>query len=110
MPKLLCPCGYIHDLSPIPDAGWITVRDVDDEALQGAWQLLNEISGESLPPNDHPRIDEYDRAMRQTADLRGLLYECPQCGVLLWRKPGAEEFRTFKPTDSDSDEYWRNIH
>jgi hypothetical protein len=101
MPKLSCPCGFVHDLSPIPDAGWITVRDADDEALQDAWQLLNEISSETLPPNDHPRIEEFDRAMSQTGVLTGRLYECSQCGTLLWRKPGAEEYRAFKPVDLD---------
>ena len=31
MPKLPCPCGYVHDLTPVPDGGWITVRDRDYE-------------------------------------------------------------------------------
>jgi hypothetical protein len=29
VPKLVCPCGFVHDLSPIPDDGWVTVRDRD---------------------------------------------------------------------------------
>ena len=33
MPKVACPCGYVHDLSPIPDDGWLVVRDHDYEAL-----------------------------------------------------------------------------
>ena len=34
MPKLLCPCGFIHDLSPIPDDGWITIRNRNYEEFQ----------------------------------------------------------------------------
>jgi hypothetical protein len=29
MPKLGCPCGFIHDLTPIPDDGWVTIPDAD---------------------------------------------------------------------------------
>src|SRR5687767_2515963 len=36
MPKLRCPCGFVHDLSPIPDDGWVTVRDRDYEGLLAA--------------------------------------------------------------------------
>ena len=36
MPKVLCPCGFVHDLSPIPDDGWVTVKDRDYESLVAA--------------------------------------------------------------------------
>ncbi len=31
MPKIRCTCGYVHDLSPIPDKGFVVVRDEDVE-------------------------------------------------------------------------------
>jgi hypothetical protein len=70
MPKLRCPCGFIHDLTPIPDSGWRTYLDVDSEKDCGA------------------------RA-------EGLLYECPQCGRLMWRKPGNDQYETFTPERDD---------
>ena len=33
MPKLACPCGYVHDLSRIPDLGWVTIRDTSFEEV-----------------------------------------------------------------------------
>lgn len=32
MPKLACPCGFVHDLSTIPDDGWQVIRDADMDA------------------------------------------------------------------------------
>ena len=46
MPKLACPCGYVHNLSPIPDAGWIIVRDADCEALIAA-EVRSETCGDN---------------------------------------------------------------
>ncbi|KQO37017.1 hypothetical protein ASF19_20585 [Acidovorax sp. Leaf84] len=36
MPKLACPCGYVHNLSPIPDDGWVVLRDRDADARSQA--------------------------------------------------------------------------
>src|SRR5688572_9469574 len=93
MPKLACDCGFVHNLSPIPDDGWLTVRDRDYESLVDAQLALHEISGGTkVPSQDHPRSDEYDGAMARSVSLTGRLYECPRCGTLLWCKPGAREF------------------
>jgi hypothetical protein len=70
MPKLACPCGFVHDLTPIPDDGWVTFPDVDMEQ-----------------PEDRRR--------------RGLLYECPQCGRIMWKKPGSDRYDIFLPAESD---------
>src|SRR5262245_60339283 len=70
MPKLGCPCGFVHDLTAIPDAGWITTPDAD-------------MGG----PEDRKR--------------RGLLYECPQCGRIMWRKPDSDRYDVFLPAGSD---------
>jgi hypothetical protein len=34
---------------------------------------------------------------RRIDELTGTLYECPSCGRLLWRRPGAEEYRSYAP-------------
>jgi len=91
MPKLACPCGFVHNLSPIPDEGWITVRDAQYEELIDAEALRGSISGKSsLPSNDHPRVKEYDNASGVVLKLTGRMYECPECGRLMWEKPGAD--------------------
>ncbi len=82
MPKLVCRCGFVHDLSPIPDEGWITVRDVDYEALVAS-ERVEHSSGQSAPT--------------VFVRLAGLLYACPECGRLMWKKPGESEFRIFRP-------------
>lgn len=70
MPKLICPCGYMHDLSPIPDAGWITIGDDNYEALIAAEA--------AAAPHDQlsPGEGEPERTFTRMA---GLLYECPAC-------------------------------
>ena len=92
MPKLLCPCGYIHDLSPIPDAGWLTVRDADYEQLIGVETERAALSARVPPP-----VEECGPGDRRVGELHGLLYECPSCGRLLWRRPGDQEFRAYIP-------------
>ena len=93
MPKLVCRCGYVHDLSPIPDAGWITLRDSDYERVVAAEQQRATVSARS------PRASaaEYSDADRTVHDLTGLLYECPDCGRLLWMRPGSSDYETYAP-------------
>lgn len=38
-------------------------------------------------------------AMARAIGLRGLLYECPECGRLMWQPPGAEEFAIYHRDD-----------
>lgn len=81
MPKLKCPCGFLHDLTPIPDDGWKTVRDRDYEAMIAI---------------------EVDRAMNNDAEDRGvyqywgLLYDCPECGRIMWKKPHQKGFTIYR--------------
>jgi hypothetical protein len=81
MPKLVCPCGYAHDLSPIPDAGWIIVRDEDYEELVEAERRTT--GAEDSPSSAFVR-------------LTGLLYDCPECGRVMWQRPGEERFKTYR--------------
>jgi hypothetical protein len=87
MPKLGCPCGFIHDLSPIPDHGWLTIQDENYEAL---------IEAEAGRVAD-PSTSAADLADEKFRTMVGVLYECPKCGRLLWEKPEAEKFRCYLP-------------
>ncbi len=82
MPKLSCLCGFIHDLSPIPDDGWVTVLNRDYEALVEAERGL---------------AGGTDGGSRAFVRLTGLLYECPECGRIMWERPGEQSFRVFRP-------------
>ena len=84
MSKLMCPCGFVHNLSPIPDDGWLTIRDRDHDAL---------LPAESAPQPDSAEVS------RRTLELSGRLYECPQCGRLMWSLPGdrCTSFRIYRP-------------
>ncbi|MBK7395862.1 MAG: hypothetical protein IPJ34_06025 [Myxococcales bacterium] len=91
MPKLVCPCGYVHDLSPIPDDGWVLVRDRDYEALL-AWEARREALGKALPGSaDFDSLVEADAAVNELTERQ---YECPGCGRLA-RGNGAA-FRCFR--------------
>lgn len=80
MPKLVCPCGFVHDLSPIPDTGWITVRDTDYEEL---------IEGERGRPG------EPDLSIDVFVRLTGKIYDCPECHRVMWMKPGEKRFTAY---------------
>ena len=84
MPKLACPCGFVHNLSPIPDDGWRVVRDRDYETLIDA-----EVASAAV---------DRERGT-QRIDLWGRLYECPECGRLMWSAPGdrCTNFRVYRP-------------
>ena len=96
MPKLHCDCGYLHDLSPVPDAGWITVRDAEYEALLEAEATRDRLASSSTGRSGAVPA-ELSVADRRVHELTGRLYECPRCGMLLWEQPGAAEFRRFRP-------------
>jgi hypothetical protein len=93
MSKLWCRCGYGHDLAPIPDAGWLTVRDADYDRLLDAEHACDELVTRAGGTDSA----EFAAAERSVAELTGLLYECPRCGSLLWKPPGAADFRCYSP-------------
>jgi hypothetical protein len=97
MPKLACPCGHVHNLSPIPDEGWLTVKDADYEDLLSAHTIQKEISGTALPSNDHPHVKEWDKASDVIQSMTGRLYECPKCGCIMWQKPNYEYYEIYSP-------------
>lgn len=79
MPKLACRCGFVHNLSSIPDDGWVTVLDRDLEAFVDA--ELKACGNSDINAN--------------SIALTGSLYECPQCGRVMWAKPGERQFITY---------------
>jgi hypothetical protein len=69
---------------PIPDDGWLTIRDRDHDAL--------------LATDSTSQVDGVEVA-RRTLALAGRLYECPECGRLMWSLPGdgCTNFRIYHP-------------
>lgn len=84
MPKLVCPCGFVHNLSPIPDDGWLTIRDRDHDAIL---------------PDETAIQPSGAEVMQRTLEAAGRLYECPRCGRLMWSLPGdrCANFRVYRP-------------
>jgi hypothetical protein len=93
MSKLWCRCGYGHDLAPIPDAGWLTVRDADYDRLLDAEDLCDQLAARAGGTDSA----DFALAEQSVAELTGLLYECPRCGRVLWKPPGAGDFRCYAP-------------
>jgi hypothetical protein len=91
MLQLPCPCGLVHDLSVVPDDGWITVRDACYVSLLDAESVLAE---SAVDEEDEEWRAEADRAF---VDLTGRLYECPRCGRVMWQRDGEDEYRVFVP-------------
>ncbi|QDU86797.1 hypothetical protein Pla175_01490 [Pirellulimonas nuda] len=88
MPKLLCPCGYVHNLSPIPDDGWQTIPDTSFDDVLDA-----EIALQTLDETQTPfSTDTHQKHTQLIASNVGLLYECPKCLRIMWKKPLANEF------------------
>lgn len=85
MPKLACPCGFVHNLSPFPDDGWLTILDEAYEPLVEA-----EAHGDALDENMDTAAD---RIYRESV---GRLYECQKCTRIMWQKPNESVFRIFE--------------
>jgi hypothetical protein len=97
MPKLGCPCGYVHSLSPIPDDGWITIRDRDYESRREAEALFDQLCPEGDPQKQQDRISPLEMIRR----CKRSLYECPECGRILWESEDGAHFRCFRPDPID---------
>jgi hypothetical protein len=81
VPKLLCPCGYVHDLSPVPDDGFIVVRDREYDRLQEAESADERLGHPNL---ESPGWSALNKADALAVQLRERMYECPYCGRLMW--------------------------
>jgi hypothetical protein len=81
MPKLACRCGYVHNLSPIPDDGFQVLPD---------WATGKLLYTLETRPEDW-EIGE----LRRTALSR--LYDCPNCEAIMWDRAGDGHFTTYVP-------------
>jgi hypothetical protein len=100
LPKLVCPCGYVHDLSPIPDAGYVLVKDTDYEALIEAETTRIRLSEELRhDPRNQALLDEQTSCDRVVFQMIRRLYDCPQCGRLI--RLESDEYRTYVPESDD---------
>jgi len=68
-----CSSELGNCVPPIPDDGWITIRDKDYESLV---ELEARLSGGDKS------------VMMKLIVQQGRMYECPECGRLMWSLPG----------------------
>lgn len=94
MPKLACPCGFIHDLSPIPDDGWRAIRDKDLEAYFRHDRAYSE--GFDATKVEAER-EASDAGCSEKARMTTLLYDCPRCGRIMWRKERGGSYHIYLP-------------
>jgi len=95
-------CGFVHDLSPIPDNGWLSIRNWEYEEVIRAEKRVDEISNGLAPKGDSdPRESERGEMTRVIVSKTSLLYECPKCGRLMWQKPGDVKYCVYR-TDASS--------
>ena len=96
MPKLACPCGFVHNLSPIPDDGWRAIRDKDLEAYLRHERAYSDgfdaVEGS-------PARKASDIGGQELFRMETLLYECPQCGRIMWQKAHGEIYHIYLPED-----------
>lgn len=97
MPKLGCICGYVHDLSPIPDDGWVLVRDTDYEELLAVEARREALSGAR---EGTPNFDALIEADSRASALTHRMYECPECGRLA--RDEGDVFKFFAPEHPQS--------
>ena len=99
--KIPCPCGYVHRVTADVDGdwrGWVTIRDRDYMTVIDAEVRCRDIAGrEQMPQEDSPRYEEHTEQTWVIIDRSGQLLDCPACGPILWRRPGEEAHRVFRP-------------
>jgi hypothetical protein len=94
MPKLACPCGYVHNLSPVPDEGFRVVRDRDYDELIEAERVCEALWHAAEGTPEWETVGEKNRFIY---DAVSSLYECPECGRLMWERERGKPFRVFLP-------------
>jgi hypothetical protein len=97
MPKLRCPCGFVHGLSLIPDEGYEVIRNKDMDAFRTRLARIYEDDFGVNPVT--PKVEAMDLAWSEMLPLIGLLYDCPNCGRILWRKHQGQDYRSYAPED-----------
>ena len=97
MPKLLCPCGFVHNLSAIPDDGYVVVRNKDWDVYLDRQREYGD--GFHAVEGTTER-EASSRALQEIVQLNGLLYECPNCGRLMWHKKRGEDYQVYVRDDN----------
>jgi hypothetical protein len=91
MPKLACPCGFVHDLSSIPDDGWRVIRDKEFDSYFEQLHIFADGFNAQL---EAPAREASDRAFQHGPTV-GLLYDCPKCGRIIWRQRPDSEWKIY---------------
>lgn len=82
MPKLPCRCGYVHNLSQIPDDGF---------------QVFPDWATDKLLYTRDTRPEDWEVAeLRRTALAR--LYSCPNCEAVMWNRAMDGQYRIYVPS------------
>jgi hypothetical protein len=85
MPKLLCRCGFVHNMSPIPDRGYVVVLDEDYETLTKV-----EAERQRTDLHDANAEERLCALDREVSRLTARVYECPHCRRLAWLEKDGE--------------------
>jgi len=100
MAKLFCPCGHVFSNVGSPNDAMHVVRDRDMCSYSHhTWrtqQICEVERGGMLPDRGTEASELFHESLYASRDLEGELWECPQCGRLLFRRPGEESFRAFR--------------
>jgi predicted RNA-binding Zn-ribbon protein involved in translation (DUF1610 family) len=99
MPKIACSCGFVHDLTPAPDKGWVTIPDSAYDDLVEDHIQQHSIAGHGIPKTESIETDKWDACASRIARRTGRLFECPKCGRILWKKEGSDIYREFTPDE-----------
>ena len=87
-PYIECPCGFILTSATVAKNKWLTF---DDEQ----YKTLADIELQ-LHLNTLDRKNE-NLMIKQKRLQRGLLYECSNCGRIMWRKYGKGNYQIYSP-------------
>ena len=54
-----------------------------------------------LPPAGTPESEQFHESLYASQELEGCLWECPRCGCLLYRRPGEDRWRRYRPATDE---------
>jgi hypothetical protein len=111
MERPACRCGFALGRAESSNK-YYTFQAFDYYGVVRAEITINEIQEfcKGADVDDPPDVDDssknregdwrtrnWNKAKKRIADARGFLYVCPECGRLIWRKPGDDRCLYFVP-------------
>jgi hypothetical protein len=82
--RVVCECGYEHDLVEIPGPTiWRALRDTDGGDFRAAYRAQDRL--QELAPGS-PEYQELLWADGEMNRILTFIFECPQCGRLIWNR------------------------